>query len=618
MAASQGEERLDLEQLRLAPTMLNIDDAGVRGTTGIEIAQLQLQGSATVGIDGAALPAGALVVEYDPLAMSWQRQGDGPVQLTRAAVETNELAATLATLKLPLESLELHPEQGTLSGQLMLAAGVRVDQITATLAAAQIELALLEIPGEVVASLQADGPSVTSGEGLRLEQLRAEVLPHGFLLGLEQLQLAAIAIHGEQVELSGLVAQALELKQEHRDYRVGTVQMNRAAFEPEPGLALGDIELVDVRGNFLRAASGEFEPFLVVQAVEETRADEALHWSVASYKVRDASLHFEDRNIQPEVEWTYRVPELKMGALATEQPNRPTPVSLELLPDAYSSLLVTGEVKPLAEPIEVELTGALTGYGLETLNPYVESAIRHIFLTGQLSNDFDLTIRDGKIEMDNELEIRGLDVEPRPGPKGESGPPLGLGIALLEDKQGVINLGLPVQGDMSNPDFRVVATLNEVIAKAIAGAAAVGLAPVGTVAAVGALLASSALQVSFPPVQFAAMQSTLDRGANEFLRQLAGKLAERPKLRIRLCGIATLADAPPPPPPKDDKDKDKDAEPAQPPPVDEAALLALAQRRADAVRTALLDAGVSAAQVRACRPQLQRAPEAQPRVDIGL
>ena len=61
-------------------------------------------------------------------------------------------------------------------------------------------------------------------------------------------------------------------------------------------------------------------------------------------------------------------------------------------------------------------------------------------------------ITDAQIQGDNSIVIKKIklgDVI-----DGESSLPLGLAVALLEDAEGVIDIDMPVEGDMNNPDFK--------------------------------------------------------------------------------------------------------------------------------------------------------------------
>jgi len=616
LAVTAPDLALRLQQLEAGGMDLHYDPEALRRGGDLRLTGLQLEaGGRQLEMASLTLPDSELQwLSGPPSRLQLKPRAAEAVALQDFRYAEEALELTLAGLGLPLQSLQLELA-GQPSGEVLLDAGTRLEAVGARLPTLSLGLAELALSAPLRLDLRADGVALQSPGEVAAVKMDVTLLPHEIQVAGEQLSLGGFELAGGRIQLGALAARMLQLNQERRNYRLESLDLSGLTLDPQQGLELGALRMAGIDASFVRDASGEFQQFLAFRAVDESREDTSLRWSIDSYEIGDAHLRFSDRKAVPNVDWEYQLESLRVGALATAQPDRDTPVALLLKPDQYSQLALEGVVRPLAQPFQAKLKGDLTGYGLASLNPYVEEAMRHIFLQGQLADEFGVEIEGGRISMTNALEIRRLEVEPKPGPKGESGPPLSLGIALLEDKEGVIRLELPISGDLANPDFKVMAAINELIVKGIAGAAAVGLAPVGTVAALGAMLAKGALEVSFPPVRFAPQQAQPDAKAREYLAQLKSKLAERPKLRVRLCGVASKADGPPPPAkPQDGKAQTQ----TEAPPLDEKPLLELAQQRADQVRQTLRDAGLAESQLRACRPRVDLQEGAEGRVEIGL
>ena len=296
-----------------------------------------------------------------------------------------------------------------------------------------------------------------------------------------------------------------------------------------------------------------------------------------------------------------RIDTLQFGEVASARPDADTPFEIAIHPDKYTQFHIKGTVRPVADPMFLDAEGQLGGLDLPRLNGYIENDLGHHFLKGQLDNRFKVKIADNQLNMENFIELHGAQVEAL---EGKEGPPLGTAIALLEDRDGYVKMDVPVQGQLDDPNFRVLAALNPVIMKAVAGTAALAIQPLGSVLLVGSLVADQALKVTFNPALFEPGSTELDAAAQEYLSELAAKLSEKPKLALRVCGVAVDAERR-----KDEKgaylDKPED-------------LLETAQQRSQAVRAYLLGAGVGEKQLRSCRPSLDPKPEARPRVDIRL
>jgi len=101
-------------------------------------------------------------------------------------------------------------------------------------------------------------------------------------------------------------------------------------------------------------------------------------------------------------------------------------------------------------------------------------------------------------------------------------------VALLEDSEGVIDINMPVEGDVSKPDFKygamILKTFVNLIVKAVASpfkflASAMGI---------------SGDEMEF--VEFEASQSTLLASEREKLDTIAKMLQEKPKLSLGIAG----------------------------------------------------------------------------------
>jgi outer membrane protein OmpA-like peptidoglycan-associated protein len=236
---------------------------------------------------------------------------------------------------------------------------------------------------------------------------------------------------------------------------------------------------------------------------------------------------------------------------------------------------------------------------MQAFNGLVADDLGHRFTEGQLDNDFEIRIERNRLTMSNALALATVDAEEIPG---KEGPPLATAVALLEDRDGNIKLDVPVEGDLTDPNFRVLGALNPIIMKAVAGTAALAIQPLGSVLLVGSLLADQALKVTFQPAPFDAGSTELNPAARQYLDQLATKLRDKPKLRVRVCGVVVDAE----------RKKDKQGRYADSP----EALLAVAQRRADAVKAYMRDKVATDKQLRRCRPAFDPQADAKPRVDI--
>lgn len=409
---------------------------------------------------------------------------------------------------------------------------------------------------------------------------------------------------------------------EETGLRIAGMALAEGRYGADSGVALGSVVIDGLQTGLIRDPGGTWRhvmspaaapaPAAGAEAVAAPAAPAAapgegapgpgLAWSLGGFRITGDSHITGADHLNPDMQPTrFDVKRFEIGALSSTRPDDETSFDIVLQPDRYSDITLKGIARPLAEKRFIQVEGHIEAFGMRSLNGLVGREIGHRFVEGQLDNDFKLTIDTRQMEMSNSLVLHRLTVEEL---EGKEGPPLSTAIALLEDTDGNIKLEVPISGNLDDPQFRVLGALNPIIMKAVAGTAALAIQPLGSVLLVGGLLANQALKVSFEPTVFAPGSTELDATARKQLSDLAGKLAEKPKLALRVCGVVA----------ESERRKDKEGKYLD----QESDVLDLAQRRAQAARAHLLANGVGEKQLRNCRPSIDAAAEARPRVDIRL
>lgn len=514
-------------------------------------------------------------------------------------------AATLAELKvLTLDDISLAPSDADgirrLAGELGLGDGrltqadTRVDwtSLTATLSGALSDTAPRLSAELAVSGVEVATPAFPGGP-LQIAKIDAQGLELGAEASVRRLRVERIRLPGERSE-TALQAESVDLSEGH--------------YAATSGVGIGEIAIDGLQTGVIRGSTGAWSHVMSRNApvAGETTQDAATEagagvaWQIGGARVTgDSQFTIVDALNTGTAPVRYLVDRIEVGALSSTAPDADTPFDIALRPDRYSEFVIAGRVRPLADSLYLDAEGHLYGFGLTSVNGLVANDLGHRFLDGQFNDDFRIRIAEDQLDMHNALGIAGVEVEALPD---KEGPPLATAIALLEDRHGNIRLDVRLSGNLADPDFRVLGALNRIIMKAVAGTAALAIQPLGSVLLVGGLLADQALKVTFEPALFDPASTELNPAAQKYLGQLAAKLAEKPKLAVRLCGVVVDAE----------RQRDKKGEYLD----QEADLLAIAQQRADAVRAYMVDNGAGGKQLRACRPSLDPDAAAEPRVDI--
>ena len=226
----------------------------------------------------------------------------------------------------------------------------------------------------------------------------------------------------------------------------------------------------------------------------------------------------------------------KLSAFSSEAPGgEPVLADLELRGKAEgtASLEVTGKLNPLAQPLALDITGKVRDLELPPLTPYAVKYAGHGIERGKLSLDVNYKVLpNGQLTASNRLVLNQLTFgEPVAGAPNSL--PVKLAVALLADRQGVIDLDLPISGSLNDPQFSIGPVIFKIIVNLIGKA----------ITAPFALLASAlGGGDAMSHVPFAPGSATLTPEAQQNLSKVVQALNDRPALKIIVTGTASLKD----------------------------------------------------------------------------
>lgn len=207
----------------------------------------------------------------------------------------------------------------------------------------------------------------------------------------------------------------------------------------------------------------------------------------------------------------------------SSQPNSRAKVQLAGKVDRYAPVDISGELNLLAAAKYSDVALNFRNMELTTFNPYSGKFAGYNISKGKLSTELRYRVEDRKLDAQHHIVVDNLEFGDKTDSKDAAPIPIKLAVALLKDRQGVIDLQVPVGGSLDDPKFR----LGPIIWKAILGLLTkIATAPF---AALGALFGGGD-ELAY--VDFQAGSAELAANQTEQLSKLAQALAERPQLRL--------------------------------------------------------------------------------------
>ncbi len=270
-----------------------------------------------------------------------------------------------------------------------------------------------------------------------------------------------------------------------------------------------------------------------------------------------------------------------------------------------------------------ELQARLDALPLPTLSPYFAPQIGLDIFKGELTLGADARVADGHLDGRVRARLVGVRANDRPEAGTDRisrsvGLPLSTMLSLLEDRNGAIDITLPVSGDVMSPEFAASDVIWQILPRVLR---ALVTSPVRFISAAAALLAAgdsgggdvTTPSAPLPPLLFAPGDAALTAEALAALSGLQEVLKAHPQRSLTVCGHAAAEDyAVLAVSPSQRRGKVGDD--------DHALLTELATARTLAVREMLTAAGgIEAARVHACvTPGVNKTDLAPPRAVFHL
>ncbi len=215
----------------------------------------------------------------------------------------------------------------------------------------------------------------------------------------------------------------------------------------------------------------------------------------------------------------------------SSRPGAPGQIELNGQVDDYGVAHAAGQVN-LFDPTDyMDLKVIFSNIEMTRLTPYTATFAGRKIESGKLSLNLDYKIKHRQMIGNNKVIMDQLVLGERVKSPEAKDLPLDLAIALLQDSDGRIDLGLPVSGSLDDPQFSFGGIVWKVIVNVLTKAVT------SPFRALGALFGSDQ---GFDAITFEAGRARLSPPEREKVVKLAGSMGKRPALAIAVHG--TYAD----------------------------------------------------------------------------
>jgi uncharacterized protein involved in outer membrane biogenesis len=250
----------------------------------------------------------------------------------------------------------------------------------------------------------------------------------------------------------------------------------------------------------------------------------ALPIEIGLVRIAKGTMDFSDFSIKPNVKTgIYNLAGTIRGL--SGRPDARADVNIAGQVDRYAPVTITGKVNFLAAVTYTDIKMSFKNVELGVLSPYSGKFAGYLIDRGKLSIDLNYLIENRKLTADHRIIVNQLQLGEHVDSPDATHLPVKLAIALLKDRNGVIDLDLPVTGSLDDPQFKLGPIIWKVIVNLIEKAVTAPFALLGK-------LFGGGEEMSY--IDFAAGSAELDATARGKLAGLVKALDSRPGLNVDL------------------------------------------------------------------------------------
>ncbi|HNX30629.1 MAG TPA: DUF748 domain-containing protein [Holophaga sp.] len=307
-----------------------------------------------------------------------------------------------------------------------------------------------------------------------------------------------------------------------------------------PSLALKSVEWTAPEGRLVMAKDGGSNVARALRVEAKGPVASAVPPSpgsqptvrIARMRIAKGRLSFIDRSVEPNAALLLSEMDGVYTGLSTEAEDA-TQVDFKGKAGGLAPLSIRGRAMPLRHDKDTDVSIKIEGADLTDFSPYTGKYLGYKTREGKLFLDARVQIKERKLDIEDKVRLDRMYLGDKVDSPDATHLPVKLGLAILRDRKGVIELDVPIDGSLDDPDIHY----GKMVWKAIFNV-------------LGKIITSPFTLLSkmfgggedLSSISFAPAASLVAPAEQKKLETLVKALAERPELRLELEGATDAAD----------------------------------------------------------------------------
>jgi uncharacterized protein involved in outer membrane biogenesis len=245
--------------------------------------------------------------------------------------------------------------------------------------------------------------------------------------------------------------------------------------------------------------------------------------SIGKINLQGGNVNFSDLFIKPN--YSANLTGVQ-GTISELKPETPGDIEIQAKLDNASPIDIRGQINPLAKDLSLDIKVNASDIELSPMSPYSGRYVGYGIEKGKLSFNVQYKIENRKLEAQNQIILNQLTFGERVESPDATKLPVLLAVALLKDRNGVIDINLPIGGSLDDPQFSIGGIVLKLILNIITKAVTAPFALIGS------MFGGGGEELSF--IDFDYGRATLTPAAEAKLKTLATAMNNRPALKLEI------------------------------------------------------------------------------------
>lgn len=536
--------RLTVQDTHLDLARQSVDVGKVRLTGGQVRAWREADGSINL-LALAKAPASTTNEGAPPVATSNASSAKWVVNVPDIAVESLKIAAEDRFVKpaasFSIDSLDVHAKGFSTAPNAKVEVDAKVDLGEVGLLTARASGALegpalagrVEVKGLDLTAFQpyiGTYTQMTLSSGALTTHLDFDLPANRSLTAKGDLEVAQLrtvdnALRQDFIKWDGLKASGIEFRSEPAELKIAAIAANapymRVIIAPDQSVNIAQV---------LTTPPNAPGPVQTVRSetvnTNPAGVEKPMPISIGRIQVTNGAANFTDLWIRPNYAVSLQELAGSISGLTSDLSSR-AKMKLEGKVDRYAPALIEGDVNLLSASLYTDLKVKFDGVDMASVTPYSGRFAGYRIEKGKLSIDVAYHVENRQLKAEQRFVIDQLQLGERVESPEAVHLPLKIAVALLKDRNGVIDIGLPVTGSLDDPKFRIGPIIWKAVVNLLTKIATAPFALLGSLFGGGE---------DMNLVDFEPGLAALDAGGQEKMAALLKGMKERPQLQLDVPG----------------------------------------------------------------------------------